>query len=482
MAKLFHIPRRPLTDRVARRPLPRRSELEMMMDERTYLDLEIFHGEGNAPSLFALMNRTRTTGGARVLQARWRKPWSKLEHIRAVQDSVRYLIQHRAAFDILPGESVVSGIDRYLYAGLPLLTTENRFEFVIEAIEVRFGDLRHYWQIVAGVQRTMGMIRALQHIASRPELGQAPGELGPWLEEMRVLVRRPLLEALPQQVGAEMTSWRWMRLDKLLRQDQRDAVERLLHLVFEIDALLSMADAVREFGLVIPELHDGPLELVAEGIFHPFVAQPVANPLRVDQTQRLLFLTGPNMAGKTTYLRAAGTAAYLAHLGMGVPARSCRFSPCDALFSAISLNDNVREGVSFFRAEALRVKSIAQAVAEGRRVIALMDEPFKGTNVKDALDASRAVLVRLADKDGNIFLVSSHLIELGDALEDTGSVDCRRFEASERGGRLEFDYVLRPGVSSQRLGVRVLDEEGVFDLLDQESGVLAEPDDGDGAG
>jgi DNA mismatch repair ATPase MutS len=129
----------------------------------------------------------------------------------------------------------------------------------------------------------------------------------------------------------------------------------------------------------------------------------------------------------------------------------------------------VRKGVSFFRAEALRVKTIAAAVANGRRVIALLDEPFMGTNVKDALDASRVVLMGLASKRGSVFLVSSHLIELGDALVETGAVQCFRFDANEEGGKLEFDYVLRPGISAQRLGVRVLREEGVFDLLARDS-------------
>ena len=63
-------------------------------------------------------------------------------------------------------------------------------------------------------------------------------------------------------------------------------------------------------------------------------------------------------------------------------------------------------------------------------------------------------------------MVASHLIELGEHLIATGQVDCRLFEASEDEGRLRFEYILRPGLSSQRLGMRVLREEGIFDLLD----------------
>ena len=102
----------------------------------------------------------------------------------------------------------------------------------------------------------------------------------------------------------------------------------------------------------------------------------------------------------------------------------------------------------------------------GCRVIAIMDEPFKGTNIKDAFDASLAILVRFATMENCLFVVSSHLIELSERLSETQHVDYRYFEAQERADRLRFDYVLHPGVSSQRLGMRVLREEGVFDLLD----------------
>jgi DNA mismatch repair ATPase MutS len=175
------------------------------------------------------------------------------------------------------------------------------------------------------------------------------------------------------------------------------------------------------------------------------------------------------MAGKTTYLRSCGIALYLAHVGMAAPATSFRFSPCERLFSSINISDDVRSGVSFFRAEALRVKAIVQAVTDGLRVVAMMDEPFKGTNVMDALDTSRAVLEGFIDRPESLFMVSSHLIELGDGMRESGRVDCRRFEANEEDGRLRFDYVLRPGVSSQRLGMRVLREEGIFSMLDRRS-------------
>jgi DNA mismatch repair ATPase MutS len=463
--KLLSIPTEPGQSSVTRPAARPRNPDEMMIDRQTYRDLEIFEAD-EAPTVFDLLNRTRTRGGEQALRARWRRPWSRAQKIRTVQQSLRHILEHRRAYDLLPGEVVVSSVEKFVQSGLSIVTSRNPLDLIMEAITARFGsDYRHYWEVMNGVNRSIRLIHTLKRMTAQSELTSAPGELGQLLQELRGLVQRPAFDMLPPEGHGQLPFFRTIRLDRLVRLDERDAVERMLRIIFEIDALLSMADATRQFGFAMPEVLEGALEVSAEGVYHPFVAHAVPNQLSVDQQKRLLFITGPNMAGKTTYLRASGIAIYLAHLGMGVPARTFRFSPCDSLFTAIALVDNLRGGISFFRAEALRIKTIAQAVADGQRVAALLDEPFMGTNVKDALDASRAVLVSLAAMGGCIFLVSSHLIELGEPLIATQGVTCYRFEANERSGTLEFDYILRPGISSQRLGMRVLREEGVFDLL-----------------
>ncbi len=126
------------------------------------------------------------------------------------------------------------------------------------------------------------------------------------------------------------------------------------------------------------------------------------------------------MAGKTTYLRAFATAMYLAHLGMGVPAKRFRFTPVDTIISSISLTDSLHRGISYFRAEAIRVKDIAKAVTSGLRVAAIMDEPFKGTNIKDTYEASLSILDRFSSKENFLFMFSSHQIELAEKLNTLG--------------------------------------------------------------
>jgi DNA mismatch repair protein MutS len=441
---------------------------ELVMDPGTYRDLEIFEC-ASPPSLFDLCNSTRTVGGSKALNTRMRKPWNRAEKILAVQESLAFIRANRPPFDRLPSALVAHEVEQYMTGGLPVATSTKSFEFFVEALGIRFGEIRPYNRIVHGVQLASKLVRTLRALIRSPGFSatQASGDVAPLLSELVSLVERPAFAVVSDNEDWGMSFVKLLRVDQVFRHRERAAVERLLELSYELDALVAMSDAAERFGWVVPEIVSGRTQIVGDALFHPFIEAPVANKVEMGDSQHVLFLTGPNMAGKTTYLRSCGIALYLAHLGMSVPARSFRFSPCDRLFSSIAIADDVRGGISYFRAEALRVKAIAQAVTDGLRVIALMDEPFKGTNVKDAVDASRAVLRGLINRPGNLFLVSSHLIELGDEMLATRRVDCRRFEADEQDGRLHFDYVLRPGVSSQRLGMRVLLEEGIFALLER---------------
>ncbi len=400
-----------------------------------------------------------------MLRARFQRPLSDPARIRTVQASVAHLAAHPAAMNALPGEGLLVAVAEYVHSNLPFPDTASRLTAVLDGFELRFWDPKSHRRTVVGMRRTARMVSMLRMLVRHPELADPPGELGALVRETRELVARPGLDVLPPEDRGDPPWWRLLRIDRVLRHEERATIERLMLLIFEMDAITSMAEATADMRFVLPEVCDGPLALSAESVYHPFLERPVANPLHLDQEQRLLFLTGPNMAGKTTYLRACGIALYLAHVGMGVPARSFRFSPCDDLFTAITLVDNVRQGVSFFRAEALRVREVAQALADGRRVVAFLDEPFKGTNVKDALDASLTIFDRLSAARDSLFLVSSHLIEVAEPLQATGRVRCARFDAAERAGRLDYDFTLRPGISTQRLGQRVLEEEGVFELL-----------------
>lgn len=438
----------------------------MLLDEQTLKDLEIFQAETSSQSLFDWCNATRNRKGARVLRARMQRPFSNPDRIRETQASISWLNDNFRQFEHLPTFATTNLVEAYIHGILPLATSKKAFEFFFAMLDIRFGDELRYHRIMTGVEAVSTMIRALREILDSLTLDGPQGDVAGILQEMQELLAHPGFALVAERKVWDMQPWTILRIDQVFRIQEKHAVYRLLHLVYELDALLAMTQTLRKNRLVMPELITGSLVVSAEKVVHPLVRDAVPNPVNLNQTQRLLFLTGPNMAGKTTYLRAGAIALYLAHLGMGVPAQSLRFAPAQRLYSSISLVDNLNMGVSFFRAEALRVKTIAKALAEGYRVIAIMDEPFKGTNVKDALDASLEVLLRFAERENSLFMFSSHLIEVEQGMRAWAQIVCCHFEADETAGKLRFDYRLRAGVSSQRLGMRVLREEGIFELLD----------------
>jgi DNA mismatch repair ATPase MutS len=257
-----------------------------------------------------------------------------------------------------------------------------------------------------------------------------------------------------------------LRADRHLRYSHKADFARFFDLLSDLDALCGMAEVTRERGFCFPDIvAEDRFRLDGEGLFHPFLERPVGNPVRLTGEETLFFLTGPNMAGKTTYLKTVAVCAYLAHVGMSVPARAFRISVLDALFTSLSPEDDLRRGLSFFMAEVERVREVAEAAVEGARILALFDEVFKGTNVKDALDASRRVILGFSRARASGFIFASHLTELAEDLQAQRGVRFGHFEGEVIDGRAVYDFRLTPGVSSQRLGLHLLAEAGVPDLL-----------------
>ncbi|NKB32719.1 MAG: hypothetical protein GKR91_06440 [Pseudomonadales bacterium] len=438
------------------------------LDEDTQKDLEIFQSQSGGTSLFKFYNRTVTHGGAQVLRHRMQNPFAESDKIRHTQESLKFIQQHREEYRKIPFY-ISSRVERYERDPLMFITLKNPVSFVLGSLRLKIFDGYHYRRIHRGVQYTCLLVKTLREFLAEESIASPKGELGELIAEIEEIITDTDLNKVPKREIGGGRFLRVLRLDQIFRINNKEHVLRILQLLYEIDALLSMADATEKFAYVIPELLEGETEVRAEGLVYPQITDAVANDLSLNQKDRLLFLTGPNMAGKTTFLRAVATALYLGHLGMGVPATKFAFTPVDRLFSSITVSDNVHTGTSYFLAEVLRIKAVAKAISDGFRVIAIMDEPFKGTNVKDALEASLAVMTRCESKPNCLFLFSSHLIELDEEFDSSNCIKKCYFEAHESAARLEFDYVLHDGVSSQRLGMRVLGDEGVLKLLDVET-------------
>jgi DNA mismatch repair ATPase MutS len=181
------------------------------------------------------------------------------------------------------------------------------------------------------------------------------------------------------------------------------------------------------------------------------------------------------MAGKSTFLKAAAVAVLLAHAGAGIPAASMEFVPVSTLFSSVKVEDDLSGGESFYLAEVRRVGALASALASTGSAFAVVDEPFRGTNVHDAAEATLAIVTRLAAHPAALVLVASHVAEVVPAIATDPRIMLLCFTADVTGDRPRFDYRLRAGVCDQRLGMTLLRQEGVLERLERSVSTAGQP-------
>lgn len=181
----------------------------------------------------------------------------------------------------------------------------------------------------------------------------------------------------------------------------------------------------------------------------------------------VLFLTGANMAGKSTWMKSIGIGMYMAHIGFPVAASEMIFSVREGIFSSINVADNIAMGYSHFYAEVVRVKDAALAAATGEHLLLMFDELFKGTNVKDAFDGTLAVTEGFSEYNNCLFIVSTHIIEVGEALKDLPNVQYRFMPTVLEGNVPRYTYTLQEGITEDRQGMMIIENEGIIELINK---------------
>lgn len=431
----------------------------MVVDAQTQRDLELFEARDAGPSVFAAIDRTHSRSGRRRLRDMLRYPLTGADAIRERQDFIRYFAAYDHPFSV-PSQQI-EAVERYLDSNFDTLSSDGALGAVLESgwIALRYRDLlKHARTGILEVRRLLASVRRqIWTLDGR----DAPAAVRSLHGDLVSLVDRIGTDRLHRAQSARAV----LAVDRELRTELRDDLRRLLVHLAEIDALAGAAVLVRE-GYRLSEVVDeaGPV-LEGEGVWHPFLPEGRRNPVSLRGGQTLVFLTGPNMAGKTTYLKAVGICVYLAQCGLPVPARRFTVAPVDHFVTGLTPEDNLRAGISYFLAEVRRVKNAVQAMAAGHRTIAIFDEMFRGTNVADALEASKTVLVGCSKATRSTSIFSSHLVELAEELRGLPSVEFRCFDGELRDDALSFDYELRSGVSRKRFGMELLRREGLPDLL-----------------
>jgi DNA mismatch repair ATPase MutS len=141
------------------------------------------------------------------------------------------------------------------------------------------------------------------------------------------------------------------------------------------------------------------------------------------------------------------------------------FSVRSGLFTSINVSDNLDMGYSHFYAEVLRVKEAARLVSSGNNMVVIFDELFKGTNVKDAFDATLAVTTAFSEYRNCVFIISTHIIEVGEELRGRPNVRFSFMPTVMAGNTPRYTYLLQQGITSDRHGMMLLRNEGILELI-----------------
>lgn len=235
---------------------------------------------------------------------------------------------------------------------------------------------------------------------------------------------------------------------ELVKKEIAEQLPRWLHAWHELEALNSFANfAYLNPHYVFPEIAKGTNELVAHEAGHPLLKpeSKVCNNFELDQDQRIVILTGSNMAGKSTFLRTIGVNSCLAYAGAPVNATRLRVS-LFRLFTCIKVSDSVQDGLSYFYAEVKRLQALLAAARANDElpVLFLIDEIFRGTNSRERLIGSRSYIRAMAQGSA-MGLVATHDLELIKLADEIKGVANLHFREEVSDGRMVFDYRLRTG-------------------------------------
>lgn len=437
----------------------------MQIDNTSFSDISIFHQEEEF-SIFHKLNFTKTVGGREWLRKFFTEPHNDLKKILGTQKVIRTFMEHTNQWPTDISNGTILVMDKFLDYPLDGIS-ENPAS--LNNLTYRWLHSADYSMLKYSVPHFADFYRGLRKIADLLDGLNLPPAIQLYVDRISgILKETPLQKLTDTQPGQRFAARQNMYFGFYLRGRYKANTLELIDIFSRFDAWYSMAVAVKTYQLSFPEFVEQSTPMVdAKGLYHILLPKPVAYDMHMSPEHNFLFLTGANMAGKSTLIKALGSAVFLAHMGMGVPAAQMKLTLFDGLISNINVVDNIARGESFFYNEVQRIKNTIEKINDGKKWLVLIDELFKGTNVQDAMKCSLAVIKGLIKIKNSLFVLSTHLYEIGEELKNYPNISFRYFETDITDEQLRFSYQLKEGVSNDRIGFVILKREKVVEMLEK---------------
>lgn len=440
----------------------------LQTDEQTINDLALI-GRPGKPSVYEIYNKTVTQGGAARLLALFREPMVNEDEINRRSAIYSFFSRQDHHF---PLDAVTMGAVAHYMENDDIRSQLQPGQGFGQKFRSMVAADADYVFVEDGVLACLRLFRQMEAFAKKLEYEVRATAYETHYNELTALlndrVYSPLRHYLEGREDARPGSAQLADLDKLLRFDHRQQLLQMVHLLYELDVYIAVGQVARKkgfhFAKALPR-DSGVLEF--KKVYHPHVENAIPNNLRLDKGHNVLFLTGANMAGKSTLMKSLGIALYLGHMGFPVAAEGLAFSVRDGLYTNINLSDNLSAGASHYYAEVLRIKDIARELGSGKKIFVIFDELFRGTNVKDAHDATVAITRAFARRTDSQFIISTHIMEAGELLsQEPLSIQYQFLPTEMKGSTPVYTRILKKGITDDRQGMIIIRNEGILEMLD----------------
>lgn len=444
---------------------------------REIYDLErilakVSFGSGTARDLVMLSHSLQVVPEIRARVDEGRLPWLETlwsqtpELVPLVEKMVHFLVDDPPV-GLHDGGIIRSGVDeeldqlRELKAGgtqwLADLEKRERDRTGIRSLKVGYNKVFGYYLEVSKAN----LAAVPEEYERRQTLAAAERYVIPELKEMEARV----LQAEERALQREYELFAQLRADVLASVADIQAIAGVLAVTDVVTALASVA---ANHGYVRPVIHQGRGIHIVDGR-HPMVedANPgrfVPNDTNLSEGQNLVLLTGPNMAGKSTYMRQVALIVLMAHMGSFVPARAAKIGRIDRIFTRIGASDDLSAGQSTFMVEMVELAQILHQATE--RSLVLLDEIGRGTSTYDGMSIAEAVLETLQSSGMQpLTLFATHYHELSETVERlSGATNCSvAVEETETG--IAFLHTVVPRPADRSYGIQVARLAGIPDIV-----------------
>jgi DNA mismatch repair protein MutS len=434
------------------------------IDRQTINDLNLFDDGGI--SVYSFFNHVKTIGGEKKLRQLMETPSADCNLLDSRKQTIKYFYDRKITLPV--NKKDIDFVEHYLFYNRDPLKT-NIIDAGINKFRNNFSPTNDYYTITEGIKCVHKLVIILSNFRNNLEIENANLPVTEMMVFIGNFLKKPDIQKIistdpEKRLGFLKISY----YDSLFRKTEIDTLKSLLKIVYEIDAYISISKAIEKHGFCFPEYVDtGECFVKISGLYHPCIENAVSNDVLITADKNMYFLTGANMAGKSSFLKALGLSVYLAHVGFPVPAKNMQTCIFNGLITTINLPDNLMSGYSHYFSEVNRIKQTALKIKQQDRLFVIFDELFRGTNVKDAYDASLATITALSKIKNSVFLVSTHIVEIAAELEVLENIAFKYFDSKIINGKPVFDYQLKTGVSSETLGYFIFKNEGIIELLEQ---------------